>query len=85
MKPLLAFVIDFSETNSEEIVIRQVLFNLLQREITEEDFKKCSKFYRHGFPNIYCLCYNKIALGNIEINKLEDHTTVSFTPLPLLN
>lgn len=73
---------------SEQILIQDVLEELLGCRPTEEDFRKCSRILRVGFPDIYCLCYDKIALGNIEIKRSKKHPfifTTSFTPIPLLN
>lgn len=52
----------------EEKLITQVLYGLLRREPTIEDFKKTTKFQQEGCLDEYFLIYDNFKLGTVKKN-----------------
>ena len=72
----------------ERDVIYKAISLLLERPANENDLGKCSKFFRASNPNVYCLCYEKNAIGNVEFILREGQylsMSIIFVPIFLLN
>lgn len=66
---------------TEEMVIKQVLKQLLKRDITLEDAKKVTRVFFYNDTEKYTLAYDGMALGTIVYrNCPEYHCSVRFYP-----
>lgn len=68
---------------AEEEVVKSVLAQLLEREITLEDYKKVTRVFREGITEKYNLTYDGINLGIVEKNfspNLVNRYCICFTP-----
>jgi len=65
----------------EERVLTDVLFKLLHRNITIEDFKNCSRIAHIDWHDKYIFAYKGIHLGMIE-RFYGNRFKVRFTPIP---
>lgn len=66
--------------HKQEDIIKQVLTELLKREPTIEDFKKCTLGFYQDEPH-YLFSYDGAVLGKIEV-KLYNGGSITFTPHP---
>jgi hypothetical protein len=68
---------------AEEDVVKQVLQQLLLRDVTLDDYKKVTRVFREGINDKYHLTYDGYCLGEIEMNFNPDTINrycVRFTP-----
>lgn len=64
---------------AKEECLKQVLHDLLNREPTEEDAKKCHLIgYTYWSPNKEMFFYDKVALGTIEHHPMDGLNEGSF-------
>jgi hypothetical protein len=66
---------------NEEMVIKQVLKQLLKRDLTLEDFKKVTRVFICNVTEKYTLAYDGEPLGTIKYHNCpEYHYSVKFYP-----
>ena len=82
MSELNSVLTEFIELvlKKEELIIKDVLKQLLKREATIEDFKKCTKYYENGNFDIQYLAYDGLLLGVIKRLYEPNKISVEFTP-----
>lgn len=66
--------------NVEEEVLMNVLSQLVKRELTVEDYKKCKMIYREGVFNKYEFAYDDIIVGTMERKWEGTKYIVEFIP-----
>jgi len=62
---------------AEEAVLTDILFQILKRTPTKEDFKDLTKFIPEGATGVYWLAYKNMKLGKLEFQM--DFTRLVFT------
>lgn len=73
-------IITYEILKAEEMLLRNVLTQLLKREIFPDDFKKLQKFKQENEFDKYYLAYDNLKLGTVFYKNINMKFIVEFVP-----